>query len=127
TLRRLRMGGLRRGPGWFAATCRRFLLFAAARNGVAAAHVIVGIRSCRCRVPPVAILLVGGFWCVIVLAPGARFCASISLRLGLRLRFGLFLQERLPVGERDLIIVGMNFAEGQETVTVAAVVDERRL
>ena len=64
---------------------------------------------------------------MIVLAPGARFCASISLRLGLRLRFGLFLQERLPVGERDLIIVGMNFAEGQETVTVAAVVDERRL
>ena len=45
----------------------------------------------------VAILLVGRFWCVIVLAPGARFCASISLRLGLRLRFGLFLQERLPV------------------------------
>ena len=32
--------------------------------------------------------------------------------------------QRLPVGDRDLIIVGMDFAEGEEAVAVAAVVDE---
>ena len=40
----------------------------------------------------------------------------------------LFLSDqRLPVGDRDLVIVGMNFRERQETVAVAAVVDKRRL
>ena len=37
---------------------------------------------------------------------------------------GLGAQERLTVGHRDLIVVGMDFAEGQETVTVAAILDE---
>jgi hypothetical protein len=37
----------------------------------------------------------------------------------------LFLgDQRLPVGDRDLIIVGMDFREGQEAVAVAAIVDE---
>ena len=35
--------------------------------------------------------------------------------------------ERLPVGDRDLVIVGMYFAEGEKTVPVAAVIDESRL
>src|SRR5262249_28589362 len=39
----------------------------------------------------------------------------------------LLVDQRLPVGDRDLIVVGMNFAEGQEPVAVAAVVDESRL
>jgi hypothetical protein len=39
----------------------------------------------------------------------------------------LFGDQRLPVGDRDLVVVRMDFAEGQETVAVAAVVDERRL
>ena len=46
---------------------------------------------------------------------------------GFGLSLGLFLQQGLPVGYRDLIIVGMDFAEGQEAVPVAAVVDERGL
>ena len=38
-----------------------------------------------------------------------------------------FLFERLAIRDRDLIIVRMNFAEGQESVTVPAVLDECRL
>ena len=34
------------------------------------------------------------------------------------------LDQRLPVGDRDLIIVGMDFAEGQEAMAVAAILDE---
>ncbi len=34
---------------------------------------------------------------------------------------------RLPIGNRDPIIVGMDFAEGEEAVAVAAIFDERRL
>ena len=37
------------------------------------------------------------------------------------------LDQRLTVGDRDLIIVGMDFAEGQEAVAVAAIFDEGRL
>ncbi|MNL66392.1 hypothetical protein D3C87_1908500 [compost metagenome] len=38
--------------------------------------------------------------------------------------FGFGLQERLTIGERDLVVVGMDFGESQESVAVAAVVDE---
>ena len=37
---------------------------------------------------------------------------------------GLGAQQRLPVGHGDLVVVGMDFAERQETVTVAAIFDE---
>ena len=37
---------------------------------------------------------------------------------------GLGAQQRLTVGDRDLVVVGMDFAEGQETVAVAAIFDE---
>jgi hypothetical protein len=36
-------------------------------------------------------------------------------------------KQRLPVGDRDLIVVRMDFAEREEAVPVAAVIDERRL
>src|SRR5262245_10032884 len=39
----------------------------------------------------------------------------------------LFLEQRLPVGNGDLIVVRMNFREGEEAVAIAAVVDEGRL
>ncbi len=40
----------------------------------------------------------------------------------------LFLfDQRLPVGDRNLIVVGMDFGERQEAVAVAAVIDEGRL
>jgi hypothetical protein len=36
-------------------------------------------------------------------------------------------EERHPVGDRNLIVIGMNFAEGEEAVAVAAELHERRL
>jgi hypothetical protein len=40
---------------------------------------------------------------------------------------GLLLEQSLPVSDRDLVIVGMNFGEGQEAVAVSAVIDESGL
>jgi hypothetical protein len=61
----------------------------------------------------------------------ARAAAAVRAVLALFLGFamGLFfgLDQRLPVGDRDLVIIGVNFAEGEETVAVAAIIDECRL
>ena len=48
------------------------------------------------------------------------------LALFLRLAMSAFvgLDQRLTVGDRDLVVVGMDFAEGQEAVAVATVFDE---
>ena len=56
----------------------------------------------------------------------AAAAAGAAVDLGLGVAMGaLFLgDQRLPVGDRDLIVVGMDFAEGQEAVAIAAVVDE---
>ncbi|ODR97069.1 hypothetical protein AUC69_13230 [Methyloceanibacter superfactus] len=40
---------------------------------------------------------------------------------------GFLLEQRLAVGDRNLVIVGVDFSEGQEAVAIAAVVDESRL
>ena len=57
-------------------------------------------------------------------AAAAAAGAAVDLVLGVAVR-ALFLgDQRLPVGDRDLIIVGMDFGERQEAVAVAAVVDE---
>lgn len=40
---------------------------------------------------------------------------------------GLGLQESLTVGEGNLIVIRVDFGEGQEAVAVAAVIDEGRL
>jgi hypothetical protein len=40
---------------------------------------------------------------------------------------GLGRKQRLSVGERDLVIIGMNFGEGEEAVAVAAVIHESGL
>ena len=37
------------------------------------------------------------------------------------------IEQRLAVLARDLVIIGMDFAEGEEAVTIAAEVDECRL
>ncbi len=36
-------------------------------------------------------------------------------------------QQPFAVGDRDAVIIGVDFAEGQETVPVSAILDERRL
>ncbi len=40
---------------------------------------------------------------------------------------GLLAQQRVAVGLGDLVIIGVDFAEGEEAVAIAAVIDERRL
>ncbi|WP_354230735.1 hypothetical protein [Bradyrhizobium sp. F1.4.3] len=58
----------------------------------------------------------------------ARATAAVRAVLALFFGFamGLFfgLDQRLPVGDRDLVVVGMDFAEGEEAVAVAAIFDE---
>jgi hypothetical protein len=46
------------------------------------------------------------------------------LFLGLAMGALLGLDQRLTIGDRDLVIVGMDFAEGEEAVAVAAIFDE---
>ena len=53
-----------------------------------------------------------------------RSAAASASASASRLGLGLFLQQRLPVRDRDLVVVGMDFVEGEEAVAVAAVVDE---
>ena len=55
---------------------------------------------------------------------GAAAGAMVGLGLGGARGALLLVDQRLPVGDRDLIVVGMDFAEGEEAVAVAAVVDE---
>ncbi len=40
---------------------------------------------------------------------------------------GLHRQQPLPIGNGDLVVVRMDFAEGEEAVAVAAILDECRL
>jgi len=53
-------------------------------------------------------------------AIGAVFALLLGLPMGAFIRF----DQGLAIGDRNLIIVGMNFAEGQKAVAVAAVLDE---
>src|SRR5271170_6372755 len=52
---------------------------------------------------------------------------AVSLVVG-GARGALFLvDQRLPVGDRDLVVIRVDFAERQEAVAIAAVVDESGL
>ena len=55
--------------------------------------------------------------------------ASFAVRLFvlLALAQGFLLEKRLPIRDRNLIIVRMNFGEGEKTVAIAAIVDESGL
>src|SRR5580658_5110943 len=50
--------------------------------------------------------------------------APIDLVIGFALRALFVLDQGLPVGDRDLIVVRMDFAKGKKAVAVAAVIDE---
>ncbi|MBB4391377.1 hypothetical protein [Bradyrhizobium sp. ERR14] len=50
--------------------------------------------------------------------------AVLALFLGLAMGLFLGLDQCLTVGDRDLVVVGMDFAEGEEAVAVAAIFDE---
>ncbi len=75
----------------------------------------------------------GLYFFAVVPADGFQF---FTLRLSAIHRFtvrvgffgGVVLgNQRLPVFNGNLIVVGMNFAKGEESVTVAAVIDKGRL
>jgi hypothetical protein len=53
--------------------------------------------------------------------------AVFALFLGFAVSALVGLDQRLTIGDRDLIIVGMDFAEGEEPVAVAAIFDESGL
>src|SRR5712671_5038186 len=50
--------------------------------------------------------------------------AAVSLGLGVAMGAFLLVDQRLPVGDGDLVVVGMDFAEGEEAVAIAAVIHE---
>jgi hypothetical protein len=56
-------------------------------------------------------------------AVGTVFALFFGLAMGAFVGF----DQCLPVGNRNLVIIRMDFAEGQKTVTVAAIFDEGRL
>jgi len=63
----------------------------------------------------------------IAMARPAAVAAVLVLFLGLAMGALVGFDQRLTVGDRDLVVVGMDFAEGQEAVTVAAILDEGSL
>ncbi len=70
-------------------------------------------------------LVIIGAGCAGAAAAGLlAFALVVFLFLGKPGVLGFCLEQRLPVGHRDLVIVGMNFAERQEPVPVAAVFNE---
>ena len=50
--------------------------------------------------------------------------AVLAFFLGLAMGAFVGFDQRLPVGDRDLVIVGVDFAEGEEAMAVAAIFDE---
>jgi hypothetical protein len=69
----------------------------------------------------------------LVAAGGGSAATARTTRAPIRLVFGgalgaaFFVDQRLPVGDGDLVVIGMNFAESKKAVTVAAVIDKRGL
>jgi hypothetical protein len=66
---------------------------------------------------------------LVAVARTAATVAGTIFGFFLSLAMGAFvgLDQRLTVGNRNLIIIGMDFAEGQEAMAVAAILDEGRL
>jgi hypothetical protein len=60
--------------------------------------------------------------------PGTTAAGTvIRVFFSLAMRTLVGFDQRLTVGDGDLIVVGMNFAERQKAVAIAAILDERRL
>ena len=49
---------------------------------------------------------------------------AIDLVIGGALGALLLVDQGLPVGDRNLVIIGMDFAESEKSVTIAAVIDK---
>ena len=60
-------------------------------------------------------------------AAAAAARAPVDFIVGGALGALLFVDQRLAIGDRNLIIVGVDFAKGEEAVAIAAVIDESSL
>ncbi len=88
-------------------------------------HVVIVVGD---RVGFVVVVLVGGFDLAPVSIGGAAAAATAAGRaLVLVVLLGLLAQQGFAVGDRDLVVVRVDFVEGQKAVAVAAVLDEGRL
>ena len=115
---RIRLGRLRARFGIYRRDSR---LRARVDRVVMAARPAIGAMAAVVAI--LAVLLV-----MVFLAALGKSVVGLLLGLGLCfLGLGLFAQQRLPVGDGNLVVVGMDFVEGEEAVAVSAVVDERRL
>jgi hypothetical protein len=63
----------------------------------------------------------------VAVARTAAVGAVFALFLGLAMGALVGLDQRLAIGDRNLVIIRMDFAEGEEAVAVAAIFDEGRL
>ena len=50
--------------------------------------------------------------------------AALDLVLGVPMRPLFLFNQRLAIGDRDLVVIGVDFRERQKAVAIAAVVDE---
>ncbi len=96
---------------------------------LALVRLIVAGRCCRLGIG----VLDDGALHALATIPAARIAMARAtaammtvLVLFLRLAMGALvgLDQRLTIGDRDLIIVGMDFAEGEEAVAIAAIFDK---
>ena len=99
---------------------------------LAAARFISGLRSgvgnlARRDLPGIALDRFVAATPTGLLAVGATTGGAVLVALGVPLCPRFFFKERLPIGDRNLIVVRMNFAEGKEAVAIAAIFDERGL
>ena len=65
--------------------------------------------------------------CVIISRVGLSFVLVLVFRVEALLLGQFFLEDRLTIRVRDLVVVGVDLREGQEAVAIAGVVDERGL
>ena len=67
----------------------------------------------------------------IAMTRAAAVAAVVGAVFGFFLSFAMSafvgFDQRLTICHRDLVVVGVDFAEGQETVAIAAILDESRL
>ena len=90
-------------------------------EGLGGLRRIEGLRPDHLALDALAMAAAAG---VAVTGTAAVAGAVLALFLGLAMGAFLGLDQRLTVGDRDLVIVGMDFAEGQKSVAVATIFDE---
>jgi hypothetical protein len=88
----------------------------------------LGLRSRRCAFHHIALhplAAAAAARAAVAVAAAVRAVLAFFLGLAMGALFGL--DQRLPIGNRDLIVVRMNFAEREKAVAVAAIFDESGL